>query len=65
MAGIPNQEYNQPGKRPTEEKPEVVDPNETEHRRAERNADNAARRARERMHENEVGNDEFTNIGPI
>lgn len=67
MAGIPDLNKNEPGKRPTEEQPAVVgtDDVETAHRRVERDAMNAAKRAKERMHDNEAGNDEFSNIGPI
>lgn len=67
MAGIPDVNKNAPGKRPTEEQPEIAgkDDVETEHRRVERAAMNAAKRAGERMRDDEAGNDEFSNIGPI
>lgn len=65
MVGVPDMNKSAPGKRPTEEQPAVTNPHETEHRRVEREADNAAKRALERMHDNEAGNDEFSNIGPI
>lgn len=67
MAGVPDVNKNAPGKRPSEEPPEIakLPDAESEHRRVEREADNAARRALERMRDNEAGNDEFSNIGPI
>ncbi|MGC1785036.1 MAG: hypothetical protein WA708_21155 [Acidobacteriaceae bacterium] len=67
MAGVPDLNKNAPGQRPTEEQPEVTDLGGagSEHRRVERDAMDAAKRAKERMHEDEAGNDEFSNIGPV
>jgi hypothetical protein len=66
MAGVPDQSGNTPANR-LDENESTVGGTEAEiaHRRLEHNANNAAKRASERMKKDESGNDEFSNIGPV
>ena len=65
MAGIPDLDKNTPAKVPEKDVVKGGDEAEIAHRRMEHNADNAAKRAGERMKKDEAGNDEFSNIGPV
>lgn len=66
MAGVPDETSNTPANR-LDENETTIGGTEAEiaHRRLEHNADNAAKRAGERMKRNESSNDEFSNIGPV
>ncbi len=66
MAGVPDQSGNTPANR-LDENETTVGATEAEiaHRRMEHNANNAAKRANERMKKDEEGNDQFSNIGSV